>query len=234
MELDRLVQGEPLMGARAGDQQVADGPRPDVLALGRVRPGLAVGALLDREPEVLPDQAGELRFGIIRDALQPCPDRGMGAGPVGAGHRAVRRVAKKGVLEAQLDLARQARGRPSEDQPALGEASQRLADVGGAERAPDRALRRRRGRRPRPPGGRAARRGAGSRSGPRGPPGSSPGSAAGRPRSGAGQSPRGNRGCLRPAPRRSPGAPRGSTWSGGGGRRGRAIHSCRAAPPGSS
>ena len=55
-------------------------------------------------------------------------------------HRSVRGVPEEGVLEAQLDLAGQARRRTSEHETTFGEASQRVADVGCAQCRSNRPL----------------------------------------------------------------------------------------------
>ena len=140
VELDRLVDRVALVGARTGEHQVPDRALANPLAVGRVRPGCSVGVLFDRKAVVLADQARQLGLRIVRDPFQPGSDRGVRPRPMRVRHRAVRRVAKEGVLEAQLDLAGQARRRAGEDQAPLVEAAQRVADVGGPEGQPDRSF----------------------------------------------------------------------------------------------
>ncbi len=140
VKLDRLVDREALMGARARQHEVSDRPAANSLAIGGIRPGSPVGVLLDRAAEVLADQARQLGLRIIGDLFEPRPDRGVRAGPMGLRHRPVRRVAQEGVLESQLDLAGQARRRAREDQAAIGEAADCLVDVGHAQGLSNRAL----------------------------------------------------------------------------------------------
>ena len=122
VELDRLVDGVATVSARAGEELVANRACPDPLAIGRVGPGLRVG-LLDRQEEVFADQPGQLGLRVVRDPLEPCPDRCVRPGSVRLRHRSVGCVAQEGVLEAQFDLAREARRRTREDEAPLGEPS---------------------------------------------------------------------------------------------------------------
>ena len=140
MELDRLVDRVALVGARAREHQVPDRALANLLAIGRVRPRRPLGVLFDRQAVVLADQPRHLGLRIVRDSFQPSPDGRVRPRPMRRRHRPVGRVAEEGVLEAQLDFAGQARRRAGEDQAAVGEASQRVADVRRAQGQSDRAL----------------------------------------------------------------------------------------------
>ena len=140
VQLDRPIEGEPLVGARAGEHQVADRASPDGLPFGAVLPGRFVGILFDREPEVIADQARELGLRVVGDRFQPGADRRVRSGAMGRRHRPVGRVAEEGVLEAELDLAGQAGGRPGEDQPAIGQPVELAADGRRPEGPADRRL----------------------------------------------------------------------------------------------
>ena len=137
VELDRLVDREPLVRARARDHRVAHRRGANSLAFGRIGPGRAVVVLVDRQAVVVADHPRQLGLRVVGDPFEPGCDRRVRTRALNLRHRSVRSVAQESVLEAQLDLAGEARCRVGRDQVALREPPQRVADVRCAKGSPD-------------------------------------------------------------------------------------------------